>query len=1172
MFLTLDFSEFITYKNNLLMRRKKANLKPLLILIIALSVVPVFATVSPYNNPVIATTGPADPSIMQYNGTYYLYPTQTSTNYQVWTSTNLVSFTKGNTVWAGASSLVWAPDVKYDAASGKFVMYATDNYQIKCATATSPTTKNAFTTVSSFASISGLDACLYIDNDGKYYLYYSQNAKIYCKPLLSATSHTPGNEKIVIKYTGTTENENATIIEGPYVIRYHDTYYMIYSCGNYNNPNYHTNYATAKSPMGPWIKNIPSLMVSNTGLGIYGPGHGCLIQDAAGIYWHMYQQLSTATSGTRQLAIDPLVFNADGTLTCTGTRGTSQATGPTTFAANPLPTSVLLTPTDGTVVSVGTSVPMTAAATDNGSISKVEYWVDDLLVGSSVSATTYAYNWTATAGVHWVEARTYDNTGAITRSQGTKLIVGNQPPTVSFITPYHDANLPLGAKELLLVNAADPDGSIARVDFYENGVLLGSAISAPYELTYTVPNKTYIVLKAVAVDNNGLSSSHQIAVYALPQSGQFQNDAVVTIPGIVQAENFDQGGLNVAWYKSAPISSGTTNYRSDLVNINWIDQVSNTRSVGSFLDNDWYEYSLNVSTAGMYSLNLNMISTNTQQLLFSMDGMDISNGLQNVPSTGGVWKINTIAVNVPSAGKHILHISVKNPTSDFQLDYLLFTSPYAPTAPSNLVASNITQTGFNLSWAASVDNRSVAGYDAYNGSTLIGSVDGNSTTMNVTGVKSGTVFNIVVIAKDDEGNVSTPSNKIATSTLTSTDNILPIPPTTILATDINSVSFILNWSGATDNVGIDGYDVYKNGSLCGSTTSTNFAVTGLTENTAYIITIITKDLAGNLSAASQSTTVTTVAGPAKVHIEAETASISATDGSINSVNSGTYISNFYDKDVLTYSGVNLSGQTKITLYAASQYVSAFYVEVHLDSPTGTLLGTIMPVATGSSTVYQQFTGTLSHVPTGLNTLVLVGSGGDPYGAIILDWIELSGGVILTPDTNSPTSPTNLSASLINSNGFTLNWSGSTDDVGVVGYQIFNGNTLIGSSTGSATTLEVRGLANNTAYNITIKALDAASNTSTASSMLIVNTIAAGISVPNELNEHVLIYPNPAKSFITVKCENGIIRVYGIDGTLFTCKKIENGSASFQVNCWEKGLYLFNIQTSNLSIIKKVLVG
>ncbi|PHN95709.1 hypothetical protein CSC81_19135, partial [Tenacibaculum discolor] len=73
----------------------------------------------------------------------------------------------------------------------------------------------------------------------------------------------------------------------------------------------------------------------------------------------------------------------------------------------------------------------------------------------------------------------------------------------------------------------------------------------------------------------------------------------------------------------------------------------------------------------------------------------------------------------------------------------------APTVPTNLAASSVTQTSLTLNWSASTDNVGVTGYDVYQGTTNIGSVTG--TTTNVTGLTAATTYTFSVRAKDAAG-------------------------------------------------------------------------------------------------------------------------------------------------------------------------------------------------------------------------------------------------------------------------------------------------------------------------------------------------------------------------------------------------------------------------------------
>jgi xylan 1,4-beta-xylosidase len=73
-----------------------------------------------YTNPVIDEIGPADPTVIFFEGTYYLYPTGDNVSYHVYTSNDLVHWTKGRKVFEPGERNVWAPDVFRDPQDGKF--------------------------------------------------------------------------------------------------------------------------------------------------------------------------------------------------------------------------------------------------------------------------------------------------------------------------------------------------------------------------------------------------------------------------------------------------------------------------------------------------------------------------------------------------------------------------------------------------------------------------------------------------------------------------------------------------------------------------------------------------------------------------------------------------------------------------------------------------------------------------------------------------------------------------------------------------------------------------------------------------------------------------------------------------------------------------------------------
>ncbi|WBX71258.1 GEVED domain-containing protein [Tenacibaculum retecalamus] len=95
------------------------------------------------------------------------------------------------------------------------------------------------------------------------------------------------------------------------------------------------------------------------------------------------------------------------------------------------------------------------------------------------------------------------------------------------------------------------------------------------------------------------------------------------------------------------------------------------------------------------------------------------------------------------------------------------------------------------------------------------------------------------------------------------------------------------------------------------------------------------------------------------------------------------------------------------------------------------------------------------------------------------------------DTTAPTAPTSLSASSVAQTTLSLNWSASTDNVAVTGYDVYQGSTLLGSTTGTST--NITGLTAATAYNFSVRAKDAADNVSASSNVVNVTTLSNQIS-------------------------------------------------------------------------------
>jgi len=92
------------------------------------------------------------------------------------------------------------------------------------------------------------------------------------------------------------------------------------------------------------------------------------------------------------------------------------------------------------------------------------------------------------------------------------------------------------------------------------------------------------------------------------------------------------------------------------------------------------------------------------------------------------------------------------------------------------------------------------------------------------------------------------------------DTDAPTAPTNLAANNPTSNTISLSWTASTDNVGVVGYDIYKDGAFYATVTGTTATVSGLNPSTTYNFYVIAKDAAGNASLASNTASGTTLAG------------------------------------------------------------------------------------------------------------------------------------------------------------------------------------------------------------------------------------------------------------------------------------------------------------------------
>jgi len=135
----------------------------------------------------------------------------------------------------------------------------------------------------------------------------------------------------------------------------------------------------------------------------------------------------------------------------------------------------------------------------------------------------------------------------------------------------------------------------------------------------------------------------------------------------------------------------------------------------------------------------------------------------------------------------------------------------------------------------------------------------SGTSYQNTGLTPNTTYAYSVCTYDQAGNNSPQTAPLNVNTVPLPETTPPSVPTNVLPSGITSTSMLISWSASTDNVGVAGYRVYRNGTQVATVTSgTSYQNTNLTPATAYTYTVQAYDQAGNNSAQSSPVSATTL--------------------------------------------------------------------------------------------------------------------------------------------------------------------------------------------------------------------------------------------------------------------------------------------------------------------------
>ncbi|HKO79298.1 MAG TPA: glycoside hydrolase family 43 protein, partial [Chitinophagaceae bacterium] len=267
----------------------------------------------------------ADPSIFHHNNMYYLYGTveeNAGMGFLIYISTDLKNWklpdkNNGYALRKGEAfgrSGFWAPQVF--SYQDKFYMAYTANEQIAIAESESPAGPFKQTRKDSLsATVKQIDPFVFIDEDGKKYLYHVRlinGNRIFVATMNDDfSSIQPETLRECITATESWENTAKApwpVAEGPSVIKHKGVYYLFYTANDFRNPDYAVGYATSNHPLGPWKKHEDNPILTKTMIGINGTGHGDFFSNGKELFYVFHTHNSNAKLGPRNTALAKAKF------------------------------------------------------------------------------------------------------------------------------------------------------------------------------------------------------------------------------------------------------------------------------------------------------------------------------------------------------------------------------------------------------------------------------------------------------------------------------------------------------------------------------------------------------------------------------------------------------------------------------------------------------------------------------------------------------------------------------------------------------------------------------------------------------------------------------------------------------------------------------------------------
>ena len=260
----------------------------------------------------------ADPFILVHGNKYYLYFTKESDGFKVYESSDLLNWEDEGYCLRKGEGIIgergfWAPEIIYE--NGLFYMVYVCDEHLAIAKSSSPLGPFKQDKIEYLDEGNMIDGHFFKDGNDMY-LYFVRfnhgNVIHMAKMNKDMVSFDKSSEHFLLKAELPWEiSSNCFVIEGPFMLKHNNKYYLSFSCNHTKSPDYALGYAVSDSPLGPFKKYEGNPILSKNDK-VCGLGHHSFFNRTDGQLMIVYHRHFSMTQNyPRQVCLDEAYFDGD---------------------------------------------------------------------------------------------------------------------------------------------------------------------------------------------------------------------------------------------------------------------------------------------------------------------------------------------------------------------------------------------------------------------------------------------------------------------------------------------------------------------------------------------------------------------------------------------------------------------------------------------------------------------------------------------------------------------------------------------------------------------------------------------------------------------------------------------------------------------------------------------